>query len=109
MGSLRLRSQVLRDELDRGGTLSSLLQRHTKVVMVTMAQLILCNRIHRLDQGAARRLLQVDDRAEEKPVRGDPGLPCPDDQRSATGALRRDPAVQGRRASSPTHADRSAR
>ena len=64
---LRLRAQVLRDELKRGGTLPALLQRHTQVVMVTMAQLILCNRIHRLDQRAARWLLQVDERVEEAP------------------------------------------
>ena len=37
--------------------------------MVTMAQLILCNRIHRLDQRAARWLLQVDERVEEAPFR----------------------------------------
>jgi CRP-like cAMP-binding protein len=61
---VRLRSQVLRDELERGGRLVGLLQRHAQVVMVTMAQLILCNRIHRLDQRAARWLLQVDERSE---------------------------------------------
>ncbi len=64
---LRLRSEVFRAELDRGGVLVTLLQRHIQVVMVTMAQLILCNRSHRLDQRAARWLLQVDDRVEEKP------------------------------------------
>lgn len=65
--ALRLRSQALRDELDRGGVLVALLQRHTQVVMVTMAQLILCNRVHRLDQRAARWLLQVDERIDRKP------------------------------------------
>jgi CRP-like cAMP-binding protein len=35
--------------------------------MITMAQLILCNRMHRLDQRAARWLLQVDDRVDEAP------------------------------------------
>jgi CRP-like cAMP-binding protein len=64
---LRMRAQVLRDEIARGGTLVWLLQRHTQVVMVTMAQLILCNRIHRLDQRAARWLLQVDERVEQEP------------------------------------------
>jgi CRP-like cAMP-binding protein len=64
---LRLRAQALREELERGGTLVALLQRHTQVVMVTMAQLILCNRTHRLDQRAARWLLQVDERIEEAP------------------------------------------
>jgi CRP-like cAMP-binding protein len=64
---LRLRAQLLRDEIERGGVLVALLQRYTQVVMVTMAQLILCNRIHRLDQRAARWLLQVDERVEEAP------------------------------------------
>jgi CRP-like cAMP-binding protein len=64
---LRLRSDVLRRELSQGGALVRLLQRHTQVVMVTMAQLILCNRVHRLDQRAARWLLQVDERVEEAP------------------------------------------
>src|SRR5258708_36552525 len=64
---LRLRAPLLRDEIERGGVLVALLQRYTQVVMVTMAQLILCNRIHRLDQRAARWLLQVDERVEEAP------------------------------------------
>jgi len=64
---VRLRSQALRDELGHGGRLVPLLQRHTQLVLVTMAQLILCNRIHRLDQRAARWLLQVDERVEEAP------------------------------------------
>jgi CRP-like cAMP-binding protein len=64
---LRLRSQELLRELDRGERLVGLLRRHTQVVMVTMAQLILCNRIHRLDQRAARWLLQADDRVEKAP------------------------------------------
>ena len=51
------------------GELVALLQRHTQVVMVTMAQLILCNRTHRLDQRAARWLLQVDERVEQAPFR----------------------------------------
>jgi CRP-like cAMP-binding protein len=67
LSALRLRSDALRRELLLGGTLTRLLQRHAQVVMVTMAQLILCNRIHRLDQRAARWLLQVDDRVDETP------------------------------------------
>jgi CRP-like cAMP-binding protein len=42
-------------------------ERHVQVVLVTMAQLIFCNRSHRLDQRAARWLLQVDERIEEAP------------------------------------------
>ncbi|HEY4227545.1 MAG TPA: Crp/Fnr family transcriptional regulator [Candidatus Limnocylindrales bacterium] len=63
----RMRAEDLRGELEHSGELVALLQRHTQVVMVTMAQLILCNRIHRLDQRAARWLLQVDERVEETP------------------------------------------
>lgn len=63
----RLRSDALREELARGGRLLNLLQRYTQVVMVSMAQLILCNRAHRLDQRAARWLLQVDERVDEAP------------------------------------------
>ena len=44
-----------------------LLERHTQVVLMTMVQLILCNRMHRLDQRAARWLLQVDDRVDGAP------------------------------------------
>jgi CRP-like cAMP-binding protein len=66
---MRMESAALREELARGGRLVMLLQRHTQLVMITMAQLILCNRIHRLDQRAARWLLQVDDRVDEAPFR----------------------------------------
>ncbi|HET7520618.1 MAG TPA: Crp/Fnr family transcriptional regulator, partial [Candidatus Limnocylindria bacterium] len=63
----RLTAADLRQELERGGKLVNLLQRYTQVVMVCMAQLILCNRMHRLDQRAARWLLQVDERVDENP------------------------------------------
>jgi CRP-like cAMP-binding protein len=69
MSGLRMESDALRDELARGGTLVKLLRRHTQLVMITMAQLILCNRLHRLDQRAARWLLQVDDRVDGAPFR----------------------------------------
>lgn len=65
--AVRMGADALRAEIVRGGTLVRLLQRHTQVVMITMAQLILCNRTHRLDQRAARWLLQVDDRVDERP------------------------------------------
>ncbi len=67
MQGVRMRSEDLRKHLRSGVMLTALLQRHTQVVMVTMAQLILCNRMHRLDQRAARWLLQVDERVDERP------------------------------------------
>lgn len=69
MAGMRMESRALREELARGGRLVTLLGRHTQVVMITMAQLILCNRMHRLDQRAARWLLQVDDRVDEAPFK----------------------------------------
>jgi CRP-like cAMP-binding protein len=68
MKGYRLSSAQLRTELERGGRLVNLLQRYTQVVMVSMAQLILCNRVHRLDQRAARWMLQVDERVETAPI-----------------------------------------
>ncbi|MCA1571590.1 MAG: Crp/Fnr family transcriptional regulator [Chloroflexi bacterium] len=67
MTGFRLRAQHLRTELEHGGLLINLLQRNTQMVMVSMAQLILCNRSHRLDERAARWLLQVDERVERAP------------------------------------------
>ncbi len=67
MTGFRLSANDLRTELERRGQLVRLLLRYTQVVMVSMAQLILCNRAHRLDQRAARWLLQVDERVEEAP------------------------------------------
>lgn len=66
--AVRMRSDELQAELQRGGRLVHLLQRYTQVVMVSMAQFILCNRVHRLDQRAARWLLQVDERVDEQPI-----------------------------------------
>jgi CRP-like cAMP-binding protein len=67
MTALRLSANDLRAELERHGQLVNLLQRYTQVVMVGTAQLILCNRAHRLDQRAARWLLQIDERVDEVP------------------------------------------
>jgi CRP-like cAMP-binding protein len=67
LDGFRLKADALRAELNRGGALVALLNRYTQVVMVSMAQLILCNRVHRLEQRAARWLLQVDERVDEAP------------------------------------------
>ena len=64
---VRLPAANLRAEPERGGLLVNLLQRYTQLVMVSMAQLILCNRSHPLAERAARWLLQVDERVEQAP------------------------------------------
>ena len=63
----RMAADDLREELARGGLLVNLLQRYTQVMMVSMAQLILCNRAHSLEQRTARWLLQVDERVHNAP------------------------------------------
>jgi len=93
--AMRMESRALREELARGGTLVTLLQRHTQVVMITMAQLILCNRLHRLDQRAARWLLQVDDRVDGAPFRVTQEFLAQMIGVQPTGPLRRDAPVQG--------------
>jgi CRP-like cAMP-binding protein len=67
MSAVRLKAHALRAEVRHGGQHVNMLHRYTQVVMVSMAQLILCNRVHRLDQRAARWLLQVDERVDEAP------------------------------------------
>lgn len=67
LAAMRVEADALRAALRRGDGLIELLHRYTQVVMVSMAQLILCNRVHRLDQRAARWLLQVDERVAEAP------------------------------------------
>ena len=64
---VRLGANALRAELARDGALVDRLRRYTQVVMVSLVQLTLCNRAHRLDQRAARWLLQVDERVDESP------------------------------------------
>ncbi len=64
---VRLRSDALRTELAHDGAIVDRLRRYTQVVMVSLVQLTLCNRAHRLDQRAARWLLQVDERVDEAP------------------------------------------
>lgn len=67
LDAVRVRADELRVELGRGGLLVNLLYRYTQLMMVSMSQLILCNRAHRLDQRAARWLLQVDERVDRAP------------------------------------------
>jgi CRP-like cAMP-binding protein len=62
MEAQRLAVADLRAELERGGQLVNLLQRYTQMVLVELAQLILCNRAHSLERRAARWILQMNDR-----------------------------------------------
>ena len=53
----RLRAQVVKDEVDRGGPVLHMLLRYTQSLMEQVAQTAACNRYHSIDQLLARRLL----------------------------------------------------
>jgi CRP-like cAMP-binding protein len=62
IAAYRLGSAQLRAELERGGALVELLLRYVQMVLVELAQLVLCNSVHPLEQRAARSLLQINER-----------------------------------------------
>ena len=67
MGGLRMRADRLRGELEYGQSLVGLLQGYTQAILVELAQLVLCNRAHGLEQRLARWLLQIEERVGSLP------------------------------------------
>jgi len=61
--SHRLRADLMREALLRGGSAMPLLLRYTQAFMAQMAQNAICNRYHKIDQQLCRWLLQTFDRA----------------------------------------------
>lgn len=53
----RLKSQLLKDEFNRGGSTMHLLLRYTQALITQMAQTAVCNRHHSVDQQLCRWLL----------------------------------------------------
>jgi signal transduction histidine kinase len=62
----RVRADVFREEVGRGGALLAVLHRYTQALLTQAAQTSACNRLHHVDERVARCLLSVHDR-----VRGD--------------------------------------
>lgn len=60
--ALRLPVEVFRREVMPSTRLHALLQRYTQAMMVQMAQGMACNRLHTIEQRAARWLLMTQDR-----------------------------------------------
>ena len=58
----RLRAQLVKNEMARGGAVFSLLLRYTQAMIAQVAQTAVCNRYHSIDQQLARRLLLALDR-----------------------------------------------
>ncbi len=58
----RLRAQLVRNEMTRGGAVLHMLLRYTQAMIAQVAQTAVCNRYHSIDQQLARRLLLALDR-----------------------------------------------
>jgi CRP-like cAMP-binding protein len=60
----RVRSQFIKDEFDRAGSVMHLLLRYTQALITQMSQTAVCNRHHSLDQQLCRWLLLSLDRLQ---------------------------------------------
>jgi CRP-like cAMP-binding protein len=60
----RLKSQILKEEFNRGGAMMQLLLRYTQSLITQMAQTAVCNRHHSLEQQLCRWLLLSLDRLD---------------------------------------------
>jgi CRP-like cAMP-binding protein len=60
--SYQLKASILRSEFDHAGELQHLLLRYTQALMTQMAQTVVCNRFHSVDQQLTRWLLLSLDR-----------------------------------------------
>lgn len=58
----KIRAEVLREEFDRGETLSEFVLRYVGVLMTQISQSAICNRFHTLEETLSRWLLTVQDR-----------------------------------------------
>ena len=58
----RLRAQLVKNEMTRGGAVLHMLLRYTQAMIAQVAQTAVCNRYHSIDQQLARRLLLALDR-----------------------------------------------
>jgi CRP-like cAMP-binding protein len=61
-GATRIRADLLKAELDRGGQLYKSLLRYMQAFFIQTAQTAACNRLHKLDERLARWLLMCHDR-----------------------------------------------
>jgi CRP-like cAMP-binding protein len=53
----RIKGQLLKEEFDRGGAMQHVLLRYTQALFTQLAQTVVCNRHHRIDQQLCRWLL----------------------------------------------------
>jgi CRP-like cAMP-binding protein len=62
--ALRLKTRLLRQEMEADGAVQKLLLRYTQATLSAVAQSAACNRLHLLEQRCARWLLACRDRAD---------------------------------------------
>ncbi len=60
-GATRLRADILKTELDRGGELQKLLLRYCQALLCQASQSAACNRFHTIEERLARWMLSVSD------------------------------------------------
>jgi CRP-like cAMP-binding protein len=60
--AMKMKSQALRDEFERGGRLQKLLLRYTQALLTQISQTAVCNRLHSVEQQLCRWLLLSHDR-----------------------------------------------
>lgn len=60
--SMRMKADVFKNEVNRGGPLQSLVQRYTQALFNQIAQSAACNRIHSIEERCCRWLLMTRDR-----------------------------------------------
>ncbi|HEV2914883.1 MAG TPA: Crp/Fnr family transcriptional regulator [Pyrinomonadaceae bacterium] len=63
-GAMRMNSAALKNKLERGGQLQSLLLRYTQALIKQVSQTAACNRSHYIGERLARWLLMCQDRVE---------------------------------------------
>jgi CRP-like cAMP-binding protein len=62
-GGLRIKTEAIRKEFDRGETLQKVALRYMHALLLQVSQTALCNRLHSLEQRLSRWLLMCCDRA----------------------------------------------
>jgi CRP-like cAMP-binding protein len=62
--SVRIKASAFRKEMQRSAALHRLMHRYTEALMIQFTQGVACNRLHTVEQRAARWLLMTRDRVE---------------------------------------------
>jgi CRP-like cAMP-binding protein len=62
--AVRMRADALEEQLENGNGLDGILRRYTQALLTQIAQSVVCNRLHSMDERLARWLLMSHDRVQ---------------------------------------------